>query len=81
MTILRTPDDRFVLDVFPFDPHYIETTDDDLGAFSLGKGDEPCGDWQFWLLGFGWGLGGVRGRVPLPTTTRSLLIILFYTFA
>ena len=40
MTILRTPDDRFVLDVFPFEPHYIEITDDDLGALRIHYLDE-----------------------------------------
>lgn len=35
MTILRTPDDRFVLDDFPFEPHDIEITDDDHGALRI----------------------------------------------
>ncbi len=41
MTVLRTPDERFdELQNFPFEPHYLEVSDDDLGTLRIHFVDE-----------------------------------------
>lgn len=71
MTILRTPDDRFALEDFPYEPHYLDISDDDLGTLRVHYLDEGPRDGHVIVLLHGQATWSYSFRKFIPVLTEA----------